>query len=44
LGDRDQVELEFTQDVARKMLRLDIRADVNMSGDRLSNLIRNIEL
>jgi len=38
-----EVQLEFTQDVARQMLRLGIRAEVDLSGDRLGKLIRNAE-
>jgi len=38
-----EVQLEFTQDVARQMLRLGIRAEVDVSGDRLGKLIRNAE-
>ncbi|MBW4555746.1 MAG: threonine--tRNA ligase [Trichormus sp. ATA11-4-KO1] len=36
-------QLDFTKDVAAKMLALGIRAEVDTSGDRLGKLIRNAE-
>ncbi|MEA5617766.1 threonine--tRNA ligase [Cronbergia sp. UHCC 0137] len=38
-----EVQLDFTKDVAAKMMALGIRAEVDLSGDRLGKLIRNSE-
>ncbi|MEI6446021.1 MAG: threonine--tRNA ligase [Nostocales cyanobacterium ELA583] len=37
------VQLDFTKEVAAKMVALGIRAEVDLSGDRLGKLIRNAE-
>ncbi|MBE9232751.1 threonine--tRNA ligase [Cuspidothrix issatschenkoi LEGE 03284] len=37
------LQLDFTKEVAAKMLALGIRAEVDLSGDRLGKLIRNAE-
>jgi threonyl-tRNA synthetase len=36
-------QLDFTKEVAAKMVNLGIRAEVDLSGDRLGKLIRNAE-
>ncbi|MEA5502247.1 threonine--tRNA ligase [Halotia wernerae UHCC 0503] len=38
-----EAQLDFTKDVAAKMLAVGIRAEVDTSGDRLGKLIRNAE-
>lgn len=38
-----EVQIDFTQEVAAKMRALGIRAEVDISGDRLGKLIRNAE-
>ncbi|MBH8552371.1 threonine--tRNA ligase [Nostocaceae cyanobacterium CENA357] len=38
-----EAQLDFTKDVAAKMLAVSIRAEVDTSGDRLGKLIRNAE-
>ncbi len=38
-----EAQLDFTKDVATKMLAVGIRAEVDTSGDRLGKLIRNAE-
>ncbi|BAY13316.1 threonine--tRNA ligase [Calothrix sp. NIES-2098] len=38
-----EAQIDFTQDVAAKMRALGIRAEVDLSGDRLGKLIRNAE-
>jgi threonyl-tRNA synthetase len=38
-----EAQIDFTQDVAAKMRTLGIRAEVDLSGDRLGKLIRNAE-
>ncbi|OUL19883.1 threonine--tRNA ligase [Nostoc sp. RF31YmG] len=38
-----EAQIDFTQNVAAKMRALDIRAEVDLSGDRLGKLIRNAE-
>ena len=37
------LQLDFTKEVAAKMVALGIRAEVDLSGDRLGKLIRNAE-
>jgi threonyl-tRNA synthetase len=37
------LQLDFTKEVAAKMVALGIRAEVDLSGDRLAKLIRNAE-
>ena len=37
------LQLDFTKEVAAKMIALGIRAEVDLSGDRLGKLIRNAE-
>lgn len=38
-----EAQIDFTKDVAAKMRALGIRAEVDLSGDRLGKLIRNAE-
>ncbi|MFM7363835.1 MAG: threonine--tRNA ligase [Cuspidothrix sp.] len=38
-----ELQIDFTKEVAAKMVALGIRAEVDLSGDRLGKLIRNAE-